>query len=150
MRVLHGSLDANLIAEAGSKRLLTPRKTVDDVLAACVRHALYCERSLRRDRLWSASYALHQMRMGLMDAFGMTHGGVRGWISFEADADSRLQDLLAATVSNHTASSLGESLLGLIDVLERHSGAFTDGQAELVEGGRAVLSRLRLRVLAEN
>ncbi len=150
MRVLHGSLDANLIAEAASKRLLVPGKTAEDVLASCVRHALYCERSLRRDRLWSATYALHQMRMGLMDAFGMTHGGVRGWISFEVDADSRLQDLLAATVSNHHASSMREALLGLIDILEHHSGAFTDGQAELAKGGRAVLGRLRLRILAEN
>ena len=144
--VLHGSLNAGDLAAAASDRVREPVMTVDDVLAACVRQALYCERSLCRDRLWSAAYALHRMQMGLMNAFGMTHGGVRGWMLFETDADSNLQARLTATVGCHDASSMRESLLLLIDLLEHDVEAFTDQQARLSDDGQRVLRRLRERM----
>jgi predicted nucleotidyltransferase len=144
--VLHGSLTVDDLAAAARGRVREPAMSVDDVFAECVRYALYCERSLYRDRLWSAAYALHRIRMGLMEAFGMTHGGFRGWMSFETDADPALQNRLTATVALHTATSMRESLLSLIDVLEHHAEAFTDGRASVGEGGRVVLARLRERV----
>jgi predicted nucleotidyltransferase len=146
--VLYGGITVDDLAAATRGRIREPAMTIDDVLAACVRDALYCERSLYRNRPWSAAYALHRIQMGLMNAYGMTHGGFRGWMTFESDADPALQDRLAATSFQHTATSMRESLLSLIDVLEHHADAFTGGQTRFDKGGRVVLARLRERVIA--
>lgn len=148
MLVLCGSLGADEIVAAGVARAREPQTTIEDVLATCIRHALYVDKSLARNRLWSASYALHRLRMELMNAFGQTHGGVRGWITFEEHATPPLQARLAETVALHDEPSIRSALLRSIDILEHEIAAFVAGHSGINADGRDVVRRLRERVTA--
>lgn len=136
------------IVAVGKARTREPLNTVEDVLATCIRHARYCDRSLARNRLWSASYALHRLRMELMNAFGQTHGGVRGWITFEELATPQLQERLAKTVALHDEPSIRGALLSSIDILEYETALFVAGHSGINADGRYILRWLRERVTA--
>lgn len=146
--VLSGSLGADEIVAAGNARIREPLPTFDDVLATCVHHALDCDRNLVRNRLWSASYALHRLRMELMNGYGRTHGGVRGWKALDEHAAPSLHARLAETVALHNQSSIRRALLSSIDILEHETAAFVAGHSGINADGRDILRRLRERVTA--
>jgi hypothetical protein len=150
MRLLWGRIDVERIRAAGlaNARSSSASQTPETLVALCVRAALGGATMLARGRRWTALALLEQARGLLMTLFAQAHAGERPMQSFERTADARLQSELARTVATWEPASIRAALLAACDLLATQLAAFTGGRAQLSEGERAALERIRARLAA--
>lgn len=146
LQVLSGRLDRATITEAGNTNRREETTPLNELLDACVRYAAVGNVSFQRKQVWATVEVLHRMRNLLMGIFARTHGGFRGYQSFESEADPRIQERLGATLPGYGEKGLKEALERMIDVIEGDLGELSKGELGLSKGQRIVLSGVRERV----
>ncbi len=142
MRILSGSLTAEEVIAAGSaNRWEEP--PLEQLLDRCTRYAAVADVYIQRGRVWGTIELLHRMRSLLLELFGRTHGGGRGFLTFEETAPEPLQIRLVDTLPQANPDSLHKALLCLIHLLEDDLDLLADGQISLSPGQKAVLKAVK-------
>jgi predicted nucleotidyltransferase len=142
MKVLAGRLDEAAILAAGEANR-RPAPPLSHWLDQFVRYAATVRVCLRRGRIWITLELLHRMRGLLMEIFSRTHGGERAWQAFEHEADQSRQARLGTTLAQADLPALRRSLEQLLDILENDLDDLSDGQLQLTDAHRIVISRVR-------
>jgi predicted nucleotidyltransferase len=148
LQVLTGRIDHAAIAAAGLANRRPQGRPLRQVLDRCVRYVVVADVAVQRQDVWGAVELLHRMRGLLMEMYTLAHGGQRPTQIFQASADPRLQARLGRTLPQYDLLSLKESLEHCIEILEHDLGHLTEGQVQLTDSHRTVLSRVRARLAA--
>jgi predicted nucleotidyltransferase len=143
LRLLWGRIGEEEIRAAGLARRDAP--PARDLVARCVREALFVDIALQRGRLWSAVECLQALRGLLLALFARTHGGGRPLQTFRAHAPAALQAQLGATLPQYSPASAHSAFRAALDLLEDGLPVLTAGQVILTPAERALLRQIRQR-----
>lgn len=145
---LAGPLDGAAVRAAGlaQRDATAPAVSLEPLLDACVRRALYVDICLRRGRLWSAIAELGRMRELAIEVFAAARDGARAYPTFEAEASVAFKQALGATLPHYEAAAIQSALLHMLDLLERETATLAAGRAPLSLGQRAVIAAVRARL----
>ncbi len=143
MRVLSGSLDHAIIAAAGTANRPGDPAPLTLLLDKLIRYAAVANVYFQRQFVWGVIEILHYMRAIIMQIFARTHGGVRSFHTFQAQADAQLQARLAETLPGSSIGSLRFALIALLDFIEHDLAVVSAGSLALSPGHKIVVDRVR-------
>ena len=83
------------------------------------------------------------MRSLLMEIFTRTHGGVRGYQTFELLAEPHIRAQLGAALPRYDLHDLQESLKMMLIVLEENLAYLSIGQLSLSDAHKIIVRRVR-------
>lgn len=146
MHVLSGSLDHETIAAAGDANWRGDGVPLALLLDKLIRYAAVANVFYQRGRIWAVADILHHMRDMLMVIFARTHGGIRSYQTFEAQADQCLQQKMGNALPQYSLSSLRHSLIAVFDLLEQDLIHISSGQLALKDNQKGVLTSVRRAV----
>ena len=146
MRLLSGELEWEAIATAGQANYTQPLESIERLVSRGLQLAGYCSVYLLRGQTWLTIELLHRLRLLLIEIFARTHAGERSLQTFEALAETELQQRLRETLPGSGRASLHLAYLKMLDLLEYELPTISAGQARLKDAECKILQKLRRRV----
>jgi len=143
LTLLTGRINLATIVAAGQAQPRAPLPAADLLLGRCIRTILNVHTELQRGRLWLAIGNLGRARDLLVQLFQQSHGGIRPYHAFQAQADVGLQQRLGQTLPSFDQHGVRAALAQLLTLVEHDLDWFTDGQIQLTEGHRTILQAVR-------
>jgi len=150
-RALTGTLEREMILDKARANDRAPL-LLNQHLHKALWHLLAVDKYLQRKHFWRTLESLESARTTLLDIYAVTHGGRRAHQIFEENADMEMRVRFGRTLPQYfpelvSASllSAGNVLTATLDIIEHHLEKLSASQAELGNGERELIHRLRAR-----
>jgi predicted nucleotidyltransferase len=145
LRVLAGTLAAEVIRAAGRANELRAPAVQGSGVDQFLRLAVEVDIALQRAQFWRAIQCLQLMRNLALSAYAVTHGGARPFYFFQTHASPELQAALEATLPHQSLGSVQDAFHAMLDLVEDHLAALTNGMITLSDIQRQLIRRIRAR-----
>lgn len=143
MILLAGTLPIEQIHIAGNANRNTHQANLTGLVDQCIRYTLELYYAILRQRLWMALEFLNRIRALLMQAFAITHNGVRPLQFFEENASFKLQERLKQLSPLPEMTAIKEALGELMKLLENELDLFSDNLYQLTSDQHSILEAIK-------